>query len=337
MSRSLRGAIVLLVLLIAVAQPIGAHLRSQAPPQPDANKLGLGPLLGGVLTGAFRPMLMNYLYIRADILAGQGRFDEQVTLFRNMVQLYPNNDEARGFLGWWLAFNSKSEAARPELAWRWAAEGLDILDRTPGQRGMVAVWFMAQCGQNSFGLYRYAGPDWEAEQAIREAAARWTERSWGKRRERFDAALVARGETDLTFGRIMRIRILHAGLIDDWMRSGTSDKLQATVAGLLWIAELFDGLPEQNAAAMHRAAVLQALAAGGFDAERFPAADATDANAAWALGMHRRDETLLRAALAVFKRQTHHEFAEEKRSITAWLDWIAGDATLPPPPTPFGR
>ena len=121
MTVPIRRALVLLVLLIAIAHPIGAHLRDQQPPQPDANKLGLGPLMGGVLTGAFRPMLMNYLYIRADILAGQGRFDEQVTLFRNMVQLYPNNEEARGYLGWWLAFNSKGEADQPELAWRWAS------------------------------------------------------------------------------------------------------------------------------------------------------------------------------------------------------------------------
>ena len=70
------------------------------------------------------PMLMNYLYLRADILAGQGRLDEQVTLFRSMVQLYPNNAEARGFLGWWLAFNAKREAPRPDLGWRWAAEVL---------------------------------------------------------------------------------------------------------------------------------------------------------------------------------------------------------------------
>ena len=127
MTRALKVAVGLLVLLVVAAQPIAAKLREEAPSTPQASRIGLGPLLGGVMTGAFRPLLMNYLYIRADILAGQGRFDEQVTLFRSMVQLYPHNEAARGYLGWELAFNSKGEAESRDLAWRWAREGLDIV------------------------------------------------------------------------------------------------------------------------------------------------------------------------------------------------------------------
>ena len=71
----MKRAVALLILLLLAAPPIANRLRADLPAAPDTSRLGLGPVLGGVLTGAFRPLLMNYLYIRADILAGQGRFD----------------------------------------------------------------------------------------------------------------------------------------------------------------------------------------------------------------------------------------------------------------------
>ena len=328
-------AIGALILLLVAVQPIASRLRDRMPPAPEMRGLGLGPLLGGVLTGAFRPLLMNYLYIRADILAGQGRFDEQVTLFRGMVQLYPHNEEARGYLGWELAFNSKGEAATPELAWRWAREGLDILADSPSQSDIVALWFMAQCGQNANGFYRYAGPEWLKERWIRERAEAWTASRWGRPMPRFDAALRALGEPEDVLARFQHVRLLRAALLDDWMRTGRSDRLEATMKGLLWIAWVFKDLPEQEAAARQSADALRAIAAGEFDAAKFPGADEEEANALWALGMHRQDASMLRAALALFESQKHHEFISERRIVRAWIDWLATDRSTPRPPRPF--
>jgi len=324
---------VLLAVLLLAAGGIAARLRAAAPPAPAASRIGLGPVLGGVLTGAFRPVLMNYLYIRADILAGQGRFDEQVTLFRSMVQLYPNNANARGFLGWELAFNSKSEAPTRELGWRWAREGLDIL--VDAQPDTVALWFMTQCGQNAYGLYRYAGPDWVAERWIREQARGWTARTWGAPLERFDAALRAQPPTEDVLRRFGRARVLRMALLDDWMRTGESDKLGETVRELRWIAWIYEGIPEQKAAAEESAAALEAIHRGDFDRAAFAEVDEMEANALWALGMHRGSVPMLKSALAIFEEEGHDPFASERRIVGAWIEWLEGDRSTPRPPHPF--
>jgi len=310
-----KRALVLLVALAALSVPLGARLRADAPPRPDASRIGLGPVLGGVLTGAFRPMLMSYLYIRADILAGEGRFDEQVTLFRNMVQLYPHNAEARAFLGWELAFNSKGEAATRELT--------------------IALWFMTQCGQNAYGLVRYAGPEWVEECWIRARAHAWTERAWGRPMHRFDAALHAQPRSEEALARFRRARMLHAALLDDWMRTGESERLAETVAELRWIAWAFQGLPEQERAANRAADALEAIAGGTFDAKDFTELDEHEANALWALGMHRESVPMLRSALAIFEQGLRHPFGSERRIVAAWIDWLAGDRKAPRPPRPF--
>jgi len=329
----MKRSVVLLVLLLLAAQPIASRLRADMPTAPDTSRLGLGPVLGGVLTGAFRPLLMNYLYIRADILAGQGRFDEQVTLFRSMVQLYPHNDDARGYLGWELAFNSKGEAATPELAWRWASEGLNIL--ADSQPDTISLWFMTQCGQSAYALYRYAGREWLAERRIRQHTLAWTERVWGRPMHRFDAALFAQTPRDELLGRIQRAQVLRTALIDDWMRDGKSDKLETTAAELRWTGWVFKDIPGQKERLEGQAAALEAMAGGTFELGQFPGVDQVEANALWALGMHRRDAAMLQAALAIFERMDFAPFAAEKRFLQAWIGWLGSDRSTPRPPHPF--
>ncbi|MHC4955312.1 MAG: hypothetical protein ACYTGZ_15770 [Planctomycetota bacterium] len=332
----MKRAVVLAVALLVAANLIGNKLRAEAPPKPEASRIGVGPLVGGVLTGAFRPMLMNYLYLRADILAGQGRFDEEVTLFKTMVQLYPHNESARAFIGWWLAFNAKGEAQDPALAWRWAEEGLDILVEIPEERSTVGTWFMAQCGQNAFALQRYAGKDWQEELPFRDRARAWGQRRYGQDLHRFDLGIMVLGRAEEFQTQMLQVRLLVAGLRDDWMRLGQSPKLDTALQGLAWAAEVFRELPEMAEAERAEAARLKAIADGSFDPETFPGADARDANALWALGMHQRDLNRLRAALAVFEKQKKdHPFAAEKRSVRAWIDWIEAGENGQRPAMPF--
>ncbi|MHC4819948.1 MAG: hypothetical protein ACYTF8_18055, partial [Planctomycetota bacterium] len=112
--------LVVLALLLALAHPVESMLRADAPPAPASQRIGAGRLLGSVLTGPFRPLLLTYLWIRSDILYGEARHDELHQLFRMIVSLYPNNERAREFLGWFLAFNLKSEAPTDALGWKWA-------------------------------------------------------------------------------------------------------------------------------------------------------------------------------------------------------------------------
>jgi len=326
-----RIAAALLAALLAASWPLAERLREDAPPRAEASRLGTGPLLGGVLTGAFRPLLMNYLYIRADILAGQGRFDEQVTLFRGMVQLYPHNEAAREYLGWELAFNSKGEARSKELAWRWAREGLDIL--ADASRETVALWLMTQCGQNAYETYRYAGGAWRDELWMRERAAAWTARRWGRPMHRFDAALFLLPPPDGLFARMARVRALESALIDDWMREGRSGRVEETLRELRWVAGVFEGLEEQRRAAADTANALEAIRGAVFDPADYRHLDERVANALWAHGMHRQDAPMLRQALALFAAAPG--FDEECGAIRAWLAWLEGGRKAPRPRHPF--
>lgn len=334
----MKRAVALLIVLLIAANLLGNHLREQTPPAPQASRIGLGPLVGGVMTGAFRPMLMNYLYIRADILAGQGRYDEEVTLFQAMTQLYPHNERARAFIGWWLAYNAKGEVQDPALGWRWAREGLDILVEMPSERPMVAQWFMAQCGQNAFDFQRYAGREWAEERFYRERAIAWGERHFGARRFRFDLGLTTLGEPEDTLELTLQGRLLAAGLVDDWMRVGRSPKREAASAIALRMAEAFEEIPELAAAYRGDVARWKAIEEGSFDPEKFPEATHHDANALWALGMHQRDVGRLRAARAVFDRLAPlHRFPEEKAAIEEWIAWIEAGSLGDRPRMPFDR
>jgi len=331
-----KRAVALLVVLLVAANLLAMRLREEAPPTPKASRIGLGPLVGGVMTGAFRPMLMNYLYIRADILAGQGRYDEEVTLFRAMTQLYPHNENARAFIGWWLAFNAKGEAQDPGLGWRWAREGLDILVEMPNERAVVATWFMAQCGQNAFDFQRYAGREWVEERLYRERSRAWGERHFDVALDRFDLGLMALGEPTEFQGRSLQVRLLMAGLVDDWMRVGRSPKLEATLDGIESMAEVFRELAEMAQDYRRDAARIRAIADGSFDPARYPLATHHDANALWALGMHGRDLGRLKAALALFERlKDVHGFAEEKASLRTWIEWVEGGSQGARPRMPF--
>jgi hypothetical protein len=332
----MKRAVALLVVLLVAANLLGSRLRESQPPPPLANRIGLGPLLGGVMTGAFRPLLANYLFIRADILAGQGRYDEQVTLFLTMTRLYPHNDDARGFIGWWLAYNSKSEAQDPALGWRWSRDGLDILVEIPEKKSDLSQWFIAQCGQNAFDFMRYAGRDWAEERYYRARARAWGERQYGMSLDRFDLGLQALGDARGTWYRALQGRLLAAGLVDDWMKVGRSPKADAAVAIALEMGALFDELPEYADEYRREAARLRAVADNTFDLEKFPGATHHDANALWALGMHQRDPDRLRMALALFEKLAPlHRFPEEKASIREWITWIEEGSRGPRPRMPF--
>ena len=60
---------VVAALSLAASVPVGNRLREQTPPPPAHDQLGVGRLVGGVLSGPFRPMLQSYLFLRADRLA----------------------------------------------------------------------------------------------------------------------------------------------------------------------------------------------------------------------------------------------------------------------------
>lgn len=242
MSGARKGIAVLgLVACLLVSGRAADRLAHHRPPRPPSRELGVGPLLGSVLAGSFRPLLQTYLWIRTDTLYGQGRMDELHRTFRTMLALYPDNDAAREFLGWHLAYNLKSESRRrPELAWRWARDGLDILLETRRGRRILAQWFLVQCGQNAQGPVlplRYYGPAWEDERFWRARAAEWTKRHAGEPLPRFEAGLWALPESTRAYG--LRGLLLEHGVYEGWILDGASARFEdADLALRTWTHEM---------------------------------------------------------------------------------------------------
>ena len=102
MTARIAVAAALLVAALALAQPVRDRL---APPAPLSSAAGAGDLAGSVLAGSFRPLLLTYLWLRGDVLYGEGRDAECYELYRLLHALYPDNERARNYLGWFLAFN----------------------------------------------------------------------------------------------------------------------------------------------------------------------------------------------------------------------------------------
>ncbi len=217
------------IVLLGAAIPLRASLSGHAPAPPESSALGLGRLGGGVMTGAFRPLLLTYLWIRADGLLLRGRQDELLTVYRTIHDLYPKNASAREYLGWHLAFNLKHDAPNPDVAWAWAREGLDYLAASEKGRATIARWFFSQAGQRPENL-RYAGPTWRAERALRSRASDWYQKRYGTRLGRFEAALaLVEGERGLAD---LRATVLVHLTYEEWIRDGEARHGAAAVRAL---------------------------------------------------------------------------------------------------------
>ncbi len=329
-------ALALALLMPLLAYPLGERLRAAAPLSPSAQRLGLGRLSGGVLTGAFRPLLLNYLWLRADILTGKGRLDELALHYRMMVALYPQNDLAKAFLGHLLAYNLKEAAPDPDLAWARAREGLEILaDADPGGRA-VAHWFLKQCGQNVFDLMRYAGPAWERERRLRAHAEAWGVARYAGAMSRFEIGLAAIAKSDAFFDRVARAHLLAALVVDDWARTGESAHVAEAIAANRW-ASGPDGFADNPPLALSYAQTARAL--GELDAravsDRVLGYGRYDvAVSLWVLGAREGNLALLRAAASAFERYEFHPCPEEKESVARWIAHLEG-ADGGAPPLPF--
>jgi hypothetical protein len=334
--------VLLFLVLAAAAQPLAGRLRAAAPPVPSANRIGVGRLLGSVLTGSFRPVLLAYLWLRGDILYGQGRHDELSVLYRTMTALYPGNARAREFLGWHLAFNLKNEAWTPELGWAWAREGLDILAQDPDARRTLADWCLKQCGQNPLWILRYAGKGWERERYWRTRLRAWAVERFGRDLDRFDLGLFLLEGREHFYDRLRRANLAAFATYEDWLRTGDSERAEQA-------ALLFDDLatevgeetaPEIAALADYyraEARILRELDSRRIRTSLLESGRYEVSMALLGIGAHGRDEGALRAslvALDAFDAEMGLDCDEERELIRAWIAYVrapGGD----PPPLPF--
>jgi len=334
------AAFALLASMLAASLPLERRLRGDPAPDAPPEELGLSRLAGGVLTGAFRPLLLDYLWLRADSLDRLGRLDELRGLYRRMSLLYPGNEPALEFIGAHLAFALKSDMPDPGSAWNVARDGLDLLARVRDGRRTIALWFFLQCGQSPADGLRYAGAGWAEERALRARAGAWYAARFGPALDRFSAALDAIRGLDRFEDRMLRARLLELLASDELVRTGRAEHAEEARRALQESAAMFADAPPIRDGWLQDAQVLEDLVAGRVPRALAAIPDAPLALVAragaalWGIGMARNDAALLEEAARVFASAGDDAFPEERDALGAWLAH-ARDPSRPRPPHPF--
>ncbi|MGQ0615238.1 MAG: hypothetical protein ACT4PV_16015 [Planctomycetaceae bacterium] len=336
----MRGAAAgtLAVALLGASLPLRAGLREAAPPELAASDLALGRLAGSALTGTFRPLLLQYLWLRTEAEYLSGRHEALHALYRTMAALYPTNEGAREFIGHRLAFTMKRDVPDPTAAWAWAEEGLELLwGLLPGHRQArldLALWFYLQCGENPLAALRYAGPKWEREKELRRRARAWTARRLGRGMERFEAPVALLEGREGYSESLMRARILEQASYEELVRDGGAPSAAAACRELLAMAELFADTEPVAASYRADAALLEALARGEPPAQVATGVAAPVAAALWGMGMAREGPGAARLLELAHELYDPDAFAEERAQVALWLAHRR-DPSQPRPPHPF--
>jgi hypothetical protein len=330
-----RIAAILLVVGLALAQPARDALRAEAPEAPSLPGAEAPRLAQSVLTGSFRPLLLTYLWLRGDVLYGEGRDEECYELYRVLHALYPANERARDYVGWFLAFNLKQKAPGVALGWKWAESGLDMLVPTPAGPSIVADWILKQCGQNAIDLLRYAGPRWEAERAWRERLARFGARHWGEDLSRFALGVRVLEGRGGFYDRARRAVLLRRLAYEEMLRFGDAPHAVEAVAALREMAEAVADEEDLKAYWEEKARCLETTAAGQVP-EPLPESDAYPvAMALLGRGAKEGDARALEAASEILVALGTEEFVEEIDLVKRWRAHLENRSATPRPPLPF--
>lgn len=132
----------------AVAQPLLAARRAAAAPALAESAF--------VAFGAFRSVLAEVVWFRADRLQAEGRYVELAQLASTLALLEPHTPEVWSFAAWNLAYNVSVMMNAPEDRWRWVEasirllrdEGLKVNPREPELYRELAWMFELKIGAN---------------------------------------------------------------------------------------------------------------------------------------------------------------------------------------------
>ncbi|MEX0776040.1 MAG: hypothetical protein WD042_10060 [Phycisphaeraceae bacterium] len=81
----------------------------------------------GAGTGAFRGLIADYLWYRANALKDQGKYHEANALSEAITQLQPSFAQVWVFNAWNMAYNISVATFTPEERWNWVQKGVALL------------------------------------------------------------------------------------------------------------------------------------------------------------------------------------------------------------------
>jgi hypothetical protein len=174
---------VILITTALLQGPLASHAEGDEVAEEKSPALDAGWRSAVHLLGGFRPLAVDFLWLRADGLHRQGRLWELVSLFRGITALDPQNRLVREYAAWHLAYNVALTEPDPERRFAWFREGVEILEgsRFTGRDG----WRLRVAGGRMFidrfdsgifpGFERKVEARWGGHPLV--VASRWLEAS----------------------------------------------------------------------------------------------------------------------------------------------------------------
>jgi hypothetical protein len=122
-ARSRRAPAVLLLALLALSGLTGSAARA-ARGESALTAVTPTDFAGLVVMSGFRPIAVDFLWIRAEDLHRQRRYYELLSLYNLLATLDPHFEGAWVYNAFNLAYNLSMLEDTPEKRWRWVREGL---------------------------------------------------------------------------------------------------------------------------------------------------------------------------------------------------------------------
>ncbi len=86
----------------------------------------LAQYLGATLLGGFRPLIVDYLWVKTSELQRNKQYEEIRTLLELIAMLQPRLKEVWTFNSWNMAYNISHQQETPSEKWHWVREGIDF-------------------------------------------------------------------------------------------------------------------------------------------------------------------------------------------------------------------
>jgi hypothetical protein len=148
---------------------------AQAPPGEAASTFVLG---------GFKAVLLDYLWVKADLCHREGRLHELLPVLEFIETLQPRNAAVREYTAWHMAYNVSLWEAEPDRSWSWVRRALRRLEaavgmhpENPSLRILLGRIFLEKCDAESSAL---------RGRAVREE---WGREAADLAREHFEAAV----------------------------------------------------------------------------------------------------------------------------------------------------
>lgn len=132
------------------------------------------------LLGGLKAVLVDYLWVKSDLLLREGRYDELPQILGFVGALQPRNPAVAEYLAWHEAYNLSLAETGPDRGWFWVRSGVIRLESAleefpcrPGTRVLLGRIFLEKCGEGGHPEYGRRLAEWKGAGNLELAAGQF--------------------------------------------------------------------------------------------------------------------------------------------------------------------